>query len=148
MATYIFNLVTPLTFLQTCAAKVSSKFCECRFMYGCLDHDIWGADWEKGWVTCWQTQALEAQIWNSPAAALQHYITTDFTVMAAAASCHRQDVMGREQLNATAVSHTAKPWTGEVHWDHAILAVLCFPKDKQAVIGWWSVQVTNATLLV
>lgn len=81
-------------------------------MYGCLDLDIWGADWEKGWVTCWQTEALEAQTWNSPAAALQHYITTDFTVIAAAASCHRQDVMGREQLNATAVSHTTKLWTG------------------------------------
>lgn len=111
--------------------KVSSKFCECRFMYYFLAHDRWGADWEKGRVACWQTEAMEAQrwTWNSPAAALQHYITTDFTVMAAAASCHRQDVIGWEQLDATAVSHATEPSTGEA--------------GKQAAIGWGSVRATN-----
>lgn len=47
---------------------------------------------------------------------LLHYSITsqsDFTVMAAAASCHRKDVMGREQLVAMAVSNTTKPSTGE-----------------------------------
>lgn len=65
--------------------------------------------------------------------------------MAAAASCHRQDVMGREQLNALAVSHTAEPSTGEALWDRAILSTLYFHADKQAAIGYWFVQATNST---
>lgn len=54
----IFNLVASLTFLQTIASEVSNNFCECRFMYGCLAHDRWAVDWEKGRVARKQTGGL------------------------------------------------------------------------------------------
>lgn len=72
-------------------------------------------------------------------ALLLHYsITSQLTSpswLPAAASGHRQDVMGREQLNAMTVSHTTEPSTGEALRDCAMLSILYFQADKQAAIG-------------
>lgn len=94
------------------------------------------AGWHAGRRRPW---SLRSRPEIAPAAtALQHYITADFTNMAAAASCHHQDVMGWEQLEGTAVeSHDRAVNRGSTLGS---CNTLC-------TAGWWSVH-ANTTLPV
>lgn len=65
-----------VTCIFTLADKVSRKSSECYFTYDRLARDRWGADWEKGRVTRWQTKASAAQKWtwnSSPAITALHH---------------------------------------------------------------------------